>query len=460
MKSLLVRLRRFVGLQAQTHDSSKATDSDILRRILSNTGRLISAKGIAFFLIIAQEALVAQILGVEQYGVLSIVIVFVTLVNRLTSFRMDEFAIKYLGDSLVSGQKEMTAAYLKFAILAEGLMSVLAFLVIFVLAPFAATWLVKSPETEYLIRFYGIVVLANLISETSTGTLQVFNRFGFLSSITVISRVITIGLVLMAFLSKGGLTQVMLAYLVGNFSTAALLAFFAIRESRNQIGEGWWHTSLKRLQGQWSSIFRFTLSTNFSASLSLITKDSDVLVLGFFRGPTEVGYYKLALTLVSQLVLPIKAMADATYPEIVKLQAKGNWLGLSDLLRSTTRLASLYLIPGAIVVALLSPILISVLYGSDFMPSVPAFIILLIGQTFANIFYWSRSALLALNMADYPLRVNILVSILKIAGVLLLVPAYGYLGAAALLSFLFILGVSLSVRKVYSAIKQKELAFV
>jgi O-antigen/teichoic acid export membrane protein len=111
-------------------------------------------------------------------------------------------------------------------------------------------------------------------------------------------------------------------------------------------------------------------------------------------------------------------------------------------------LAALYSIPVALVLILFGRDVI-LLYTSntDFLPAYTPLVILLIGYTFANIFYWNRAALLAFNRPIYPTLVNFSGMVLKVAGIFLFA-SYGAVAFAALLSGYYIYTVSLAVLRV------------
>jgi O-antigen/teichoic acid export membrane protein len=66
--------------------------------------------------------------------------------------------------------------------------------------------------------------------------------------------------------------------------------------------------------------------------------------------------------------------------------------------------------------------------------------------------------LLALGRPDFPTKINLGLAILKLAGMFLLVPRYGYLASASLLAGSYILGVSISALKVRSMVAQQQRA--
>jgi O-antigen/teichoic acid export membrane protein len=115
---------------------------------------------------------VVRLLGIEGYGLLAgTVFVFATNVNRLLSFRMSEVTIKYVGEALAQNNKDRAAALVKGLGLAEAVTSIAAYLVLFVLTPWAAQTFAKEPSTAILFQVYGLYLLGNLIYETSTGVL-------------------------------------------------------------------------------------------------------------------------------------------------------------------------------------------------------------------------------------------------------------------------------------------------
>ena len=77
----------------------------------------------------------------------------------------------------------------------------------------------------------------------------------------------------------------------------------------------------------------------------------------------------------------------------------------------------------------------------------------MVGLIVANSFYWNRIALLSLGLADYPAKINSIAAVLKVIGIIIIVPVYGFLGSAALLSGYYIFSVSLNVRKTFKELR-------
>jgi O-antigen/teichoic acid export membrane protein len=71
-----------------------------LSRVLKNTGYLFSSNTLSLGLSFVQSIFAARLLGIAAFGLVGIVTSFVSNVNRLFSFRMGEFIIRYLGKEL------------------------------------------------------------------------------------------------------------------------------------------------------------------------------------------------------------------------------------------------------------------------------------------------------------------------------------------------------------------------
>jgi len=431
-------------------------NSPVFRRVIKNSSYLLSATGISALLGLAQGILTARLLGVKDFGVLGAITLFTSVVNNLVSFRMSEVVVKYVGQFSEHGDEARAAALFKLAALVEMGASLLAFSLLWLLAPLGARYLAKDASLAGLFVVYGVVALANLIAESSTGLLQIFNRFKRMAVINLAGNVITLLTIAAVYLMHGGLTGVALAYLLGKAVSAAVLSVAALREAGRRWGGRWLHAPLNLLWPLRGELFRFALNTNIAASISLVTKDSELLWVSWLRSPVEAGYYKLAMTLTNLVQMPVSPLPQATYPELARQAARRDWAELRGLLRRGALLAGGYALAATIFLLLFGRWLIALLYTPQYLPAYPATLIILVGLLAANTFYWRRPALLALGQAGFPTRVNLGLALLKVAGILLLVPRYGYLACAALLAAFYLVGTVITVWKVYALLPARS----
>ncbi len=418
-----------------------------LRGIIRSSGYLFSSNGISALLSALQGIFAARLLTPAGYGLVSgTVIVFATNINRLLSFRMSEVTVKYLEGYLAEGRKDKAGAAAKSIAIAEALTSVTAYLVLLALSPLAARFFAKDASTVPLFAFYGLVLLSNLIYETSTGVLQTTNRFDRLALINVVQSVITASIIFWAFLAKRGMWEVLSAYLLGKTFAGVAIALSAFLELNKVLGPGWWKAS-PRLLPRWREMGLFAINTNLNGTVNVLVRDSETLIIGFFRSQTEVGYFRIALAIINLVMMPIDPFIGPTYAQITRTITQRQWTLTTRLLKRISAIAAAWTLSAGGLLALFGWWIIPFLYDRQYAPAYPAMVILLVGYGFANIFQWNRPLLLALGQPGYPLKVAALSSVVKTLFSILLLPLFGYLGEAAVLTGYFLASVSLILRR-------------
>jgi O-antigen/teichoic acid export membrane protein len=430
--------------------------NDLLRRIVRNSSYLFSATGISAALSMVQSILAARLLGVEDFGLLGTIITFVTVVNKLASFRMGDLVIKYVGQFQEGRDQQRAAAVFKVAVLTEMLASVIAFGLVWVLAPLGARYFAKDVTAAPMFILYGSTVLANLISESSTGLLQIFDRFRRMGVLNVFQSLVTLSVIAVVYIRGGDLSGIIIAYMLGKIIGAIGYTLVALVEATRRWGLGWWFVPLNLLAPQAKEIARFAVNTNLSATLSLVNRDSELLWVSLFRTNLEVGYYKTAMAMANLIQLPLSPLSPVTYPELSREVARKNWPNVRYVMRQGSFLAGGYTLLAGLGLAIFGPFIITLMYGAEFAPSFPALMILLVGFLVANTFYWARPALLAFGQAGYATKVNTLITTIKTVGILVLLPRMGYLGSPIMLTLSNINGNALSVLKVREEIKKQE----
>ncbi len=457
MPGLLARLRSFSG-------------DRLLRRVVRNSSYLFASNAISAVLSIVT----ANVLGVKDFGTLDIATNLVANINRLLSFRMGDMVVKYVGEALERDEMEKAAALVKAAGLIEGITSLAAYGVLALLASWGAAFFVKDASLSQativaLFLVYGISILANITTETATGVLQVTNHYRSQAAVTLAQSVLTALLLALAVLRGGTQTEliwgVMGAYLGGKIVAGLGPILVALYWLPRRLGPGWWRASLNLLP-PWGELIRFGVSTNLSATINVLARDSESLWVGVFFNTSVVGYYKTARALINLIVMPVTPFISTTYPEITRAFVARQWQRLRQLLGRVTVLAAGWTVAVALGLLLFGQALLFSdwnvfgrtvhLYRPEYLPAYPVLLVLLVGYGTANILFWNRPLLLAQGLAAYALWVSLGAMLLKVLLTLLLLPWAGYLAEAWILSGYFVLSVGIMVWRGLSGLRQAE----
>jgi O-antigen/teichoic acid export membrane protein len=426
-------------------------EDPILKRVLRNSSYLLSSSSIGLGLNFVQSIFAARLLGVEGLGILGAITGFSSTINRLFSFRMGELVVKYLGDYLPEKKDARAAALVKIAALTEAATSILAFIMLMLLAPLGARYFAQDVSYTPLFRLYGTFILGSFMAETATGVLQSTDRFNQQAVINLAQSFLTAALIFTAFLIKGDILLVVIAYLIGKMILGLTPVVLAWRSMNSVLKKGWWRAPLTGLP-PWRELARFAISTNLSATVNMIVRDSEVLWVNLFLSPTAGGYYKVALAISSFIPVPITPFISTTFPEISRHTAARAWKQLRSLLRKVT-LVSAAITAGIAVVLIFFGKYLLLFYGAEFLPAYPALMVLLLGYGVSNLVFWNRPLLLALNLPTFPFWATFFSGILKVSLAFLVIPAFGYIGAAVLLTGYFLISGSAMVVRGLNALR-------
>ena len=433
---------------------SRWDQDNLLGKVLRSSAHLFSTNTISLGLSVLQSILAARLLGPSGFGLVAIVMGYASTVNGFFSFRMSELVVKYGGEYLEKRENHRAAALMKSAMLGEGLVSLLAFSFVAATAGLASQYIGKTPGSSWMFIAYALGLLANFNTETSTGILQVTDRIKLQGTINLIQSLVTFAMIAAAAIFHGSLLHVLLAYLAGKVIAGLGLFIAGQIQLRRALGRGWQREHLSSLPAMLDK-FRFAFSSNLSATLILIFRESEVLWVGFFLNNEAAGYFKAAYAIILLLALPVHPLILTTYPELNRLIVQGAWPRLRDFLRKITLVAFGYNFILGLGLVLFGRWILW-LYGEQYVSAYPALMALLVGMVFNFTLFWNRPLLLSFNMPTYPLLATLIAGLLKMAMAFPLVPRFGYVMEAALLSFYYLFSVGLMVLLGMREIRRRE----
>jgi O-antigen/teichoic acid export membrane protein len=434
---------------------SKFTNDPLFTKIIRSSGSLLSNNTIALGLSVLQGIMATRLLGPAGFGLIGVVMAFASTVNSIFSFRMSELVVRYGGEYLNKDDKQNASALIRLASYTEAFVSLLAFLIVLLTASFAENYLAKTSDVAWMFTIYAIGLLANFNTETSTGILQITDKIKWQGTINLIQAIITTIVIAIAFFYAGSITTVLVAYLIGKSILGLGLFITAQIQLRNKLGSGWSRTPISALTDL-KQIIRFAFSSNVSATIIKVFRESELIWVGLFLDTSAVGYYKVAYTITHFLAIPADPLIATTFPEINRLAVEKSWNKLKSFLKKVTAFSFAYNILLGAGLILFGRWIISIYSGDEYLNAYPALVALTIGLVFNYILFWNRPLLLALGLPQFPVYVTLIVGLIKLALSFVLVAKYGIIAAGALLSFYYIASVGIMVWRGMKKIRELE----
>jgi O-antigen/teichoic acid export membrane protein/ubiquinone/menaquinone biosynthesis C-methylase UbiE len=375
-----------------------------------------------------QGILVARWLGPELYGVAALVMSVPSLVYTFFDARSAEASVKFLSEFDARGERERALAMCKVGYMVDFTIAMMAFLVILLLSPWAAKSIVKRPEMGWLIILYGSAFLPRALTGTSYAVLATLGRFPTIALIDTLTNILRVGLV-MGLVGLGWqVAGVVWGNAIAMAATGLLYGILAYSLVKSRWGRSWLSADWAYLKGLWREVISFLAYNDLNALLGLIPKQLDVVILGYFRNPIEVGYYKLAKTLAGAVGYVVGPLQSVVYPEFAKLWGIGD---MKAFRQKTRKLALQVGLPLAAVTAcgvMLLPFILPALLGQSYDPAVPAAQLLLLGSAIWLGFFWLKPVYFAHGAIKQWSLVIGTFSLATFVGWLLIVPFYGFIG--------------------------------
>ena len=378
--------------------------------VLNNVSFTFGARIITLFLGLLIGIIIARTLGPSGKGLLAIIAMVGTVVLILTNLGIGAFNAYAISNKSVKKEDIIGNSFWL------GLMiGTIGFLIILILALNFPIFFRNIPRSYLLIYLLSLPFMfwSNFFSSILTGE----QKFRKLNIFIIIGQAVNlVGVALLLLVFKLNVFYVLVWYASVNIINALLpMGFIFLTDD--------FHFSfdLKVLKKSLDYGFKICLVGIFSFLILRV----DLYMVNFFKGAAEAGFYSLASSFGSIFFILPSSIAMVIFPKI-NIEKKQKKESIAKYSRISLFLVSLM----AIGTLLFIKLIIGLLYGQAFLPSVQPIIFLLPG-----LIAWSVVVVLGQYFFSigYPLKLTIswfLVAILNIVLNFIYIPQYGMIAAA------------------------------
>jgi O-antigen/teichoic acid export membrane protein len=374
----------------------------IRRKFVQDVGVLTAANLAGAALNFVQGILVARWLGPENYGVAALIMTYPGLLFSIFDARSHAASVKFVSEFHARGQRDHVLAMCKVGYGADLAVAVLAFLTVVVTADWASERILQRSDAMPLMLAYAGAFIPQALGGTSYAVLSALGRFALIARLTLATTALRVSLVLALVWSGYEVAGIVWGNAIGMAAAGAAYGAVAYSAQKRAWGSSWLRGQWRILQGRRREIVGFLAYNNVVTLLGTVPNQLDVLLLGYFRNPTEVGYYKLARSIAEGLRYLVGPLQSVTYPRFARLWASGDSEALArDVRRCAIRVG----IPlGCIALAgiPLVTIMLPILVGQAYLPAIAIAMVLMAGSSVWLFLFWLRPCYFAMgNIASW-----------------------------------------------------------
>ena len=383
----------------------------IRSRVVQNTVWLTIGEIIGRLLRIILIFYSARVLGAAEWGISSYLLSWAVLFTIATDLGLSAIVTRELVHAPERRRDHLsTFFFVKLFLLA------ISALVITLVVPRIGTFPLSTAlmiSLAALVFFDSMRIIASTVNKARETM-----HYEAYSNIFTQAAILIIGLALLrAHPSTEGLN---VAYAIGSaFGTC--YAFFLIRDYLPGL-----LTSFKRPLVR--KLVKDALPIAIVGLVGSIMLNTDIVMLGWMRTPTEIGYYSATQKIIFTLYVLPTLIASATFPAMARLMRdKG---GFKIFFENVLKHALMIALPVTVGGVITAPRVIELFYGSAYLPATASFVILLLTIPIAFATAIINNALIAHNSQKYFLTYAAIGIIGNALFNLALIPLWGINGSA------------------------------
>jgi len=291
-----------------------------------------------------QIAILARFLSPDDFGLMALALVLIGLAQALSDGG--------ISNAIIQNQKMQLSEYHSLYWFNIGL-GVLVCCVLNVLA-MPISMMFDAPELQQIIHVVSIVFVVQSVGQQYRMVLQKHFEFNRLALITIVSKVTVLCVACALAMNGFGVYSLVYAAVTDAIIIAAGLLLFGLKYHKPAFHFLWSEVSKYLSFGAYQTGERF---------VNLLAGQSDKILIGFFLGPTALGFYTLAWQLIIfpvQKINPI--LTQVMFPIYSKLQNQKEIMAMYFI--KTIEILSFLTIPFFVFVGFFATPIVDLIYGS------------------------------------------------------------------------------------------------
>ncbi|MCK9305954.1 MAG: hypothetical protein CVV35_00500 [Methanomicrobiales archaeon HGW-Methanomicrobiales-6] len=364
--------------------------------------------------------LLSRWLGPGDFGLYTLTLTIFTISTLVAGLGIPETVVKFVAD--YKTDRERRDAVVTAGAVNGLLLGTAAGFVLFLFAGEIAA-LFSIPDLSGLVRLAALAVPISILNTTLLGLLNGLREMRSYSFRFIIRSLLLVVLAAVFILAGFGPAGAVAALLLTEIGTLAFVA--AVVRPHFRLSALNHRETTKKMLAFGSRVF-------IASAVYLVNTYTDTLLIGYLLTETDVGRYAVAIAIarVAFLSLP-GSISTVNYPAISEYYSKGLTDAVEAVISRSIRYCLTLLSITGLLLIYLSETIIEVLFGPDYLPAVPAFIVLVYGMIVFGAVSSVGPALSAMNRPGLSSKVNILVAGANVCLDLALIPLFGITGAAA-----------------------------
>lgn len=397
-----------------------------LNKVFKNAGILASGDFIAAVLGFISFGIIGRSLGVEGLGSFSVIVTYVTLVDKFVNFQSWQALIKYCSKLKVDNKDYNSIQLLSFGLLIDIISALLAFFISITLCSYLADFFNWNNDYLNLIKLYSIVILFN-IEGTPTAIFRIRNKFWYFSEKAVIISIIKLILFAFVWLFSSEISNYLYATMLAQMIGYSYFLFNSFKYVSLTPFRYFIKDNVKLILSKNPNFLSFIFTTNIQTSLKLTTSLVDTLIVSKFIGNSAVGVLQVTKQFSKIFTQVSSPLYKSIYPELASLWELNKIVEFKNLIKKSIKYATILSFSIYFLFALFGKYIITSYVGFEFINSYYLMLIYFVGIVIQVSTFPISPAFLAMGLPKIPLKTTLVSSLTFLVCFYFIYEIFGYL---------------------------------
>ena len=335
----------------------------------------------------AKGLIIVKLLGAQQYGVIAVIVGIGTTAVNFVDVRISDLIAKLYYETkelTVTERCNYRGGLLCIGIAIQVLLGLILGFIAFILGVSFLHFFTDTPVVWKIILWLAMAQTINYISMLFNYLQRLSERFFIMGIIQVLNSLLASASLVAAVYSDSSLSGygkgMLFAATVSFFFSAGLCWHLWRRVDHLPILS----SNHKQALHTYLSNIRFLFATNVLGYIKLLHRAADVLMVGFFCGDLQTGWYKLARSLTDSLYVLFDAANKVYQPFFLTLLSKNRLEEFKEAAAGIFKKAVLFTGLVISIEVVLLPSIINQVLGPSFSGILPIIVILTIPFLFVT----------------------------------------------------------------------------
>lgn len=381
------------------------------KKIAANTMFLVLSSLFNLGISLFTTSIIARSIGPELYGKYTFGLTYILMFSVLANFGLESLFIR----ETARDKKNIELIHDIFQL------KIVLALITIVATIFSASILHYPSDTMKVLYILCGGLFFQILSESLLSVYRSIERMHITAVSSAFFRLFSAIFIAISIYTQFGFYGIVAAFSIGNALVFIGVSLFFRREFKA--------IDFRINLSQWLILMKQGLPFYLSALLTMFYIRVNIIMLSKLVSDTEIGFYMASLNLVENLYFIRIAFNTSIFPAFSRMYGVS-----SDSLKKAYIKITKYLIILSVAVSigtiLVSEKVISLIYGSEFLPAVPVLNILIFLWVFSFFSNTQSSLLFSIQKETSQLRIMFVACLVNIILSYVLIKWYGYIGAA------------------------------